>query len=76
VLDSEDVENDICKSRVECASSEEAIAHIMKIWGLDESSNMEPEEKLEKVKEFAKALGVDVNEITGRKGCIGLVVRK
>lgn len=40
------------------------------------SKDMEPAEKLEKVKEFAKALGVDVNEITGRSGCVGLVVRK
>jgi len=35
VLDSEDVENDIYISSIECASSEEAITHIMKIWGLD-----------------------------------------
>lgn len=40
------------------------------------SKDMEPGEKLEKVKEFAKELGVDVNEITGRSGCVGLVVRK
>jgi hypothetical protein len=40
------------------------------------SKDMKPEEKLEKVKEFAKALGVDVNEIVGKKGCVGLVVRK
>lgn len=43
---------------------------------VEASKDMTAEEKLGKVYEFAKELGVDVNEITGRKGCIGLVVRK
>lgn len=43
---------------------------------VEASMDMTPEEKLEKVKEYAKKLGVDVNEIVGRKGCVGLVVRK